>query len=651
MVASARQTARDYTVALSVTALAIIVRGAIDPLLGEYQPLALLYASVAITVWLAGLYPSVVACVAGYVASNILFIEPRGRFALPHAHDWLALGGYLLAASVLIFVGESLRRNRAVLRERVDAGIRMERELSAARDQLLIVTDCMSALVLHCNRAFECTWVSKTYASWLGLRPEEIVGRSIEDVIGREAFEQLRPHLERVLRGEIVRCEEEMPFPGQSSRWISAVYTPTRDAHGEPEGWVGVVTDIDQRKREEQSLREADRRKNEFLALLAHELRAPLAPIRNAVRFLQIAAPQQGELQAARDIIDRQVDQMIRLIEDLLDISRITQGRIQIRKSRMELGPVVQLAVEASRQLINLRDQSLTVTAPSEPVWLEADPARLAQILSNLLYNAAKYTDPGGCIGLSVKREGHEVVLSVRDTGVGIRKEDLGAIFDMFAQRPLDPRNAVGGLGIGLALVRGLVELHEGSIEARSAGPGCGSEFIVRLPAPPSRGAHAAAEGEVAAGDGASLRILIVDDSRDTADSLRMLLSLGGHEVRTSHDGVQAVTEAEEFRPDLVLLDIGLPLMDGYEVAREIRSRPWGPKTVLVALTGWSRDEDRIRTRQAGFDYHLTKPADPKELEALVGRLTGRAPTTGGLEAGEARGAEAPHPGTPMGAF
>jgi PAS domain S-box-containing protein len=649
MVASARYTARDYTVALAVTALVILVRGALDPLLGDYQPLALLYASVAISVWLAGLYPSVVACVAGYVASNILFIEPRGRFALPHPHDWLALGGYLVAASVLILVGESLRRNRAVLRDQVAAGIRMERELAAARDQLLIVTDCMSALVTRCNRNFEYTWVSKTYASWLGLRPEEIVGRSIQDVIGREAFEQLQPHLERVLAGEVVRCEEEVPFPGQPSRWISAVYTPTLDAQGKPDGWVGVVTDTDQQKRAEQTLREADRRKNEFLALLAHELRAPLAPIRNAVRFLQMAAPQQGELQAARDIIDRQVDQMIRLIEDLLDISRITQGRIQIRKSRMELGPVVQLAVEASRQLITLRDQSLTVTVPSEPVWLEADPARIAQILSNLLYNAAKYTDPGGCIGLSVKREGHEVVLSVRDTGVGVRKEDLGAIFDMFAQRPLDPRNAVGGLGIGLALVRGLVELHKGSIEARSAGPGCGSEFIVRLPAPPSRGVPGADEIEVTRRVGAPLRILVVDDNRDTADSLRMLLSLGGREVRTAGDGIQAVTEAEQFRPDLVLLDIGLPVMDGYEVAREIRSRPWGSETVLVALTGWSREEDRILTKQAGFDYHLTKPADPKELEALLDRLTGRAPAAG-LQAHEAQKAEVPQPGTPSGA-
>jgi PAS domain S-box-containing protein len=602
-----------FAAALAATAVAIAIRGAFDPILGERHPFGFLYAAVAFAVWEAGWLPAVVAAVAGYVASDFWFIAPRGSVSLSRGHEWFSVAAYSVCSAVVIILGESLRRSRRTYWKQAV-------ELRAAREQLQIVVDSISAPVTRCNRDLEYVWVSRGYAEWLKRPAEAIVGRPITDILGPAAFQKLRPCIERVLAGETVWSEEEVEVQEMGPRWVQAVYAPTRDANGEVDGWVAVIVDVDRPKRLAEDLRSADRRKNEFLAVLAHELRNPLAPIRNAVRYLKEVGPPQKDLQDAREIIDRQVDQMIRLVDDLLELSRITQRMVEVRKVRMELTPVVHTAVEAARPMIQARRHELSVSIPEEPIWLEADPVRLAQVLSNLLQNAAKYTDPGGHIWVAVRRDGREVVFSVRDTGIGLAPESLDSIFEMFTQVSSVEQRKEGGLGIGLALVRGLVELHGGTVEARSAGLGQGSEFVVRLPAPAARGFPAGVPGQVAAPSarGSRQRILVVDDNHDSADSLRMLLALHGHEIRTAYDGVHALAEVDEFRPGIVLLDIGLPRMDGYEVARAIRQRPWGERVVLVALTGWGLDDDRRRAREAGFDHHITKPAEVTDLENLL---------------------------------
>jgi signal transduction histidine kinase len=370
-----------------------------------------------------------------------------------------------------------------------------------------------------------------------------------------------------------------------------------------------------------EALQKADHCKDEFLAVLAHELRNPLAPIRSAVQILRHEGAPTAELRSARDVIDRQVGQMTHLIDDLLDVSRISHGRIELRRERVELTEVVRSALEATRPLIESSGHRLDVELPLEPIPLEGDPTRLAQVFSNLLNNAAKYTEPGGHIRLAAERVDHHVRVRVTDSGIGISPAQLPNLFKMFTQGEHSLERAQGGLGIGLGLARSLVEMHGGIIEASSAGPGSGSEFVVSLPiateAPP---AEEPALDSSARADAAHLRVLVVDDNQDAADSLSTLLQLMGHEVRTAYDGLEAVTAAGSFAPDLVLLDIGLPKLNGYEAARRIREQPGGRDMTLIAVTGWGQDEDQRRSREAGFNLHITKPLDPAILERLLVR-------------------------------
>jgi signal transduction histidine kinase len=372
-----------------------------------------------------------------------------------------------------------------------------------------------------------------------------------------------------------------------------------------------------------QDLIEADRQKDAFLATLAHELRNPLAPIRNAVHLVQRKSPPEPEVQWGLDVIERQLQQMTRLIDDLLDISRITRNTLDLRQERLDLAEVLQGAMEISRPLIEAGGQACVVTPPPEPIVLDADPIRLAQVISNLLNNAAKYTERGGGIWLTAEQQEHEAVVTVRDTGIGIPAEMLPRIFEMFTQGERLQGRAQGGLGIGLTLAKRIVELHGGTIMAHSDGPGHGSTFIVRLPvireSSPAQ-PRARPERERTA-PSARRRILVVDDERLSAASWGKLLQNAGHEIRTAHDGFEAVEVSEEFRPDVVLLDIGLPKLDGYEVAQRIRHQPWGQGMVLIALTGWGEETDRQRSTAAGFDHHLVKPVDPSTLLHLLASL------------------------------
>jgi PAS domain S-box-containing protein len=805
-----------------------------------------------------------------------------------------------------------------------------EEALRQATDQLRIVTESMAAVVIRCSRDLNYLWVSKHCANWLARPIETIIGRPIIEIVGEQAFEQLRPHIEQVLAGQTVRYEQQVHYQGIGPRWINAVYTPTRDARGVPDGWVSIVIDIDDRKRMEEALRvseerlaaeleamtrlhalstrlmacsdlrsaledvldgaihtthadfgniqlynpesraleivvhrgfrqdfldyfravrvdegavcaqamksgeriiiedvqldptfephrpiaaaadyravqstplmnrsgrvlgmlsthfrqphrvserderlldlyarhaadflerlrveeavqeseqrfarfmqhlpglawikdvqgryvyandaaekafgtaranlygktdedvfppetarqfktndrqaiaseagvqvietlehddgikhsslvskfpilgpggqvtlvggmaiditdrlrveealkDADRRKDEFLATLAHELRNPLAPIRNALDLMKRGDGNHTLIEQSRALMERQVRQMVRLIDDLLDLSRISRGKVQLRKERVELAVVVQSAVEASRPLMEAQSHELTVTLPHKPIYLDADQARLSQIISNLLNNAAKYTEKDGHIWLTAEQQGDEAVVSVRDTGIGIAAEHLPHLFEMFSQVAPALERSQGGLGVGLALVRGLVELHGGTIEARSGGIGRGSEFVVRLPvldAPVQEAQPESVKSNEKPRSGPTYRILVVDDNRDAAESLTMVLRLIGHDIQTAHDGVEAVQAAATFRPDVALMDIGMPKMNGYEAARHIREQAWGRRIVLVALTGWGHDEDKRRASEAGFHYHLTKPVEPAALEKLLEGLT-----------------------------
>jgi PAS domain S-box-containing protein len=376
------------------------------------------------------------------------------------------------------------------------------------------------------------------------------------------------------------------------------------------------------------ALREADRRKDEFLAMLAHELRNPLAPIQNAVHILREKGPPVPELDWARDVIERQLSQLSRLVDDLLDVSRITQGRIELRKQRIDLTAVVHDAVEASAPQIERAGHDLTVELPPEPLQLDADPTRITQVLMNLLNNAAKFTDPGGLIRLVAERDDDQLVIRVRDNGIGIPAPMLQRIFEMFMQADRSLERSQLGMGIGLTLVRWLVALHGGTVEAQSGGPGLGSEFTVRLPLDesPQQTPQAPLANSVAE-PAAVRRVLVVDDNRDAAESLAILLGLKGYELRTVHDGVSAIGEVAQFRPDVVLLDLGLPGLNGYEVARRIRDQQ-GDEVVLVAVTGWGAEDDRRRSAAAGFDHHLTKPVDLEMLSELIASASSSRPAS-----------------------
>jgi signal transduction histidine kinase/ActR/RegA family two-component response regulator len=365
------------------------------------------------------------------------------------------------------------------------------------------------------------------------------------------------------------------------------------------------------------------RQRDDFLAMLAHELRNPLAPIRNAVELLRMQSRLDPEKVGwATDLVDRQAQQLTRMVDDLLDVSRITRGKISLRREPVELAMVIHHAVETSRPLIDSRRHHVSVVLPDEPLRVQADAARLTQVVTNLLNNAAKYTEEGGRIALIVERQGGEAVIRVRDTGIGIPAELLPRLFEPFLQGECSGKCVQGGLGLGLAVVRKLVEMHGGSVEAFSEGPGRGSEFVVRLPlltkARPSGDRCRDGGGQPAGATGR--RILVVDDNHDAADSLSMVLELAGHAVRVAYDGTSALAAARAFLPEVVLLDIGLPDLSGYEVARRLRQEPGLEKVLLVAMTGYGQEEDRRRSQEAGFHAHCVKPVDLKTLQGVLAR-------------------------------
>ena len=413
---------------------------------------------------------------------------------------------------------------------------------------------------------------------------------------------------------------ERAPGAAPVERFIDFLYQPVRDASGAVVGVFVQGHDVTEQVQGAAALEEANRRKDEFLATLAHELRNPLAPIRQAAMVAKITQ-EPARQEWAMGVIERQVGHMALLLDDLLDVSRISRGKLQLRLSQVDLKGVVDAAVETAWPLVEAKKHRLDVRLPDHPVQLSADPVRIAQVLSNLLSNAAKYTDPGGSIELSAEERAGRLLLHVRDNGIGLTADNLEAIFGMFSQVASAAERAQGGLGIGLALSRGLVQLHGGTLQARSDGPGQGSEFTLNLPLP-IRTPASAEDTDPAGGRtrdaGRPRRILIADDNADALTTMSLLLEMEGHEVHSATDGEQALARAEAVRPDVVILDIGMPRLSGHEAAMRIRATEWGRVPLLIALTGWGQSHDQERARAAGFDHHCTKPVDLELLLALV---------------------------------
>jgi PAS domain S-box-containing protein len=741
-----KRTALDYGLAIAAVAVVVACRLALRGIIGNAAPLLPFIPAVLVVAWYGGLGPGLLATALSAAAATFIFMPSHNGFRIDEADDAVRGGVFVAVGVLLTWFCESLQRN---ITERK----RTEGAAEFARHQLQVIMDCMAVPVTRCSRDFKYMWVSKACADWLGRSQEEINGRPIVEIIGRESFESLRPKFERVLAGEIVRYEDQVQYPGIGQRWISAAYTPTRDARGEIDGWVAVIIDIDdrikaqhlneetarrtqeifklvhgigsighwewnaqtdenhwspeiealyglppggfeggyngwakllhpddrdqaaadvqrsletgkyftefrvvwpdgsvhwlearakvfhdehgkplrivgvnmdvtERKRIEEALKEADQRKDQFLATLAHELRNPLAPLRNGLELMRLAGGDEAMMGRTREMMERQLGHMVRLVDDLLDLSRISRGRIELRREPIELTKIVRQAVETSRPLVEQAGQDLTITLAPKPIIVDADVTRLAQVFSNLLNNAAKYTPRGGRITLAVERQGSDAVVSVRDNGVGIPSELVPKVFEMFAQVDRSLQRTNSGLGIGLSLVKALVEMHGGSVEARSDGPGQGSEFLVRLPmvlAPmvPAKPKPSTTSAKVTS----RRRILIVDDNRDTATSLATVLMILGHQTQVAFDGLEALEAARDFQPDVVLLDIGMPKLNGHETARRLRQEPWGHEIVLVAVTGWGQDDDRQRSQEAGFNFHLVKPVDPAALEQILAEV------------------------------
>jgi PAS domain S-box-containing protein len=536
------------------------------------------------------------------------------RIALATTVVALAIGLGLVALAVWLFA-----RNLTI-RQRAAEVLHAERE--RFRTTLTSIGDAVVVTDAH-GRVTLLNPVAQALTRW----DADAIGRPIDEVF-RIVNEATRSPVEnpvaKVLReGAIVGLANHTVLIGRDGTElpIDDSGAPIRDGRGRVAGVVLVFRDITARRAAEQELHENDRRKDEFLAMLAHELRNPLAPIRNAAHTLALLGTPDDRIHWVSGVIERQVGLMTRLVDDLLDVSRITSGKITLRREPVSIGSVIAQSVEAARPPAESRKETLEVDVDPDVGWVDGDQARLVQVVGNLLDNAIKYTEEGGHIRLTAHVDGREVVIAVRDSGVGIATDLLPHVFDLFTQADRSLARRQGGLGIGLTLVRRLVDMHGGRVEAASEGPGHGSEFTIRLPRLAVDAAEPAAEPALDAPEGPSApprRVLVVDDQADSTDSLALFLRLRGHQVHTASDGPGALEEFSRCQPEVVFLDLGLPGMSGYDVARRLRAMPEARDVRLVAVTGYGTEADREQTRAAGFDVHLAKPVDPHAVEALL---------------------------------
>ena len=503
-------------------------------------------------------------------------------------------------------------------------GARASQALREQRDvmKLAMSTGRMGAWTR--DLSLDTVWWSPEFAELFGFSPDDI------NYDRERLFAQLRPEERQRLAASIEQALSErqdylIEFEFQHARtgewrWMESRGRAEYGPDGKPTKLYGLAIDITDRKHSVDALQEADRRKDEFLATLAHELRNPLAPISSGLHILR-SATDRSHADTALEIMDRQVGQMVRLVDDLLDVARITTGKVEIRCQPIDLADPINDAIETSEPIFKNSGQHFSVNRPGRPIYVNADRTRLAQVFANLLNNSAKYSEAGQAIALTFEQDGPDAIIRVRDNGIGIHPEMLPRVFEMFRQADRTGGRSRGGLGIGLSLVKRIIDMHGGTVTASSEGLGRGSEFTVRMPAIDASRVGAGQEAHAANGNRPRRRILVVDDNADAAESLAALLQISGHETRLAHDGHDAVEQAQQFQPDVVFLDIGMPVIDGHETARLIRQQPWGRDMVLVALTGWGQSEDRRRSKDAGFNHHLVKPADPAVVAKLLASL------------------------------
>jgi PAS domain S-box-containing protein len=506
-------------------------------------------------------------------------------------------------------------------RKRMQEGAAQLAAIVTSADQAIISED-LDGIILSWNAGAE---------KLFGYSAQQAVGFSVEMLVPADRKAEERDFRARVRSGSTVAKESLRLNQNGTLVPVFVAASPILGPRGHVIGVSQIVRDISEQVADRQEvtrlledLRIADRRKDDFIATLAHELRNPLAPIRNAAAVMRFVPGLDPKLQWCRDVIDRQVGHMAALLEDLLDVSRLTRDVIKLRRDRVELGSAIAQAIEITRPLMDSRGHALSVELASEPIEVEGDLTRLTQIFGNLLNNAAKYTEPNGKICVRVEQRGSEVDIRVHDNGMGIEKENLASIFDLFSQVDPTREGHQGGLGIGLALVKGLIERHRGSIVAHSEGPGQGSEFVVTLPVARPAVGEAFNNGDSPRqrrGTARSLRVLVVDDNLDAAESMAVMLRNSQHDARTANDGATALALAAEMQPDVIVLDLGMPRMSGYEVATRIRQEPWGSDVFMVACTGWGQPEDRRRSREAGFNHHLVKPVSMDDVLQLLDDL------------------------------
>lgn len=622
---------RRYARALAVVAIAIVLRFLLEPYF-EHAGFAIFLGAVLLAAWVGGVVPSLIAV-------TLLLLAVVYWFSPSTERPWDLSVGAIVGIAAYYLVGTTV----AVLSDLTTAAKRRadaeKNEALSQREQLRATLACIGDAVIVTDAESHITLMNTRAEGMTGWTVAEATGRPLNEVF-RLQDEQTQLPLGEPARstfreGQILHQTAPVSLTTRDQRNIPIAYTaaPIRAARQEMTGVVLVFRDESERLDTEEVLRSADRRKDEFLATLAHELRNPLAPICMGLELLKVSKCEPESIEEVRSMMERQAQHMVRLIDDLLDVSRITRGKVELRPRQVELADVVQNAVDSTRPFLEESGHQLKLDLPTEPVYLNADFNRLTQVFSNLLNNAAKYTPSGGQIELSAKLEPDAVTLSVSDTGIGIPPDMQDAIFELFTQVNGTTNQGQTGLGIGLTLVKRLTEMHGGAVTVESKGSGQGSTFRIKLPIVHPPPTPEIKPVQIATRPpGRRRRVLIVDDNEDALNSLSKMIELLGHPIRKAHDGLEAIENAKEFQPELVLLDLGMPKLDGYEAARRIRQGPGGAKMILVATTGWGQAEDRQRTTEAGFDHHLVKPIDLPALQAL---LSGRRPRSVPASAGE----------------